>query len=117
MKTYEEIQNEILRRGFEVIFVDFINDSYGITPFLISQGIKILIEEYDDEFMEYFEVAVDKFINDDFGNLFSNTRDGYEYGHYESPLGNMPNTGAIMIHRENDYLFNKHIVMYLQFER
>ena len=43
MKTYEEITNEILEKGFEVTCFDLMLSEHGIEPFLISQGIKIQI--------------------------------------------------------------------------
>ena len=49
MKTYEEITDEILEKGFEVTCFDLMLSKHGIEPFLISQGIKILIEEYGEK--------------------------------------------------------------------
>lgn len=119
MKTYEEIKDEILIRGFEVTYIDFILSEHGIEPFLTSQGIGILIEEYGEELESYFCTALDRFVKGDFGSMADEDDMfyGYEYGCYESPLGDTPNTGALMIHREGDYIFDSHIVMYLQFER
>lgn len=39
MKTYEEITDEILEKGFEVTCFDLMLSKHGIEPFLISQGI------------------------------------------------------------------------------
>ena len=119
MKTYEEITDEILEKGFEVTCFDLMLRKHGIEPFLISQGLKILIEEYGEKLGSYFCTALSRFLEDDFGSMADEDDMfyGYEYGCYESPLGDTPSTGAIMIHREGDYMFNSHIVMYLQFER
>lgn len=120
LKSYEDIQIEILRRGFGVTLVGFIrNSDDDPTALFISQGIKLLIEEYEDKIKDYFMTSIRKFMNDDFGNLANYMNDmfkGHEYGGYESPLGNTPDTGGIMIHRESN-LLGSVIVMYLQFEQ
>ena len=121
MKTYDEVQAEVLKRGFEVDFYSFIPDQYGLTVCLVSQGVSILMEEYQEDFTPYLYRAFSRFSKGDFGTFFDGYDEkpfvGYEYGCYESPLGDTPNTGGLMIHRESDNIFGQHIVVYLHFEQ
>lgn len=121
--TYEEVQNKILEQGYDVDFVCIVPYEETLSPLLFSRGIQIMIlEEYTKtDNVDCFVDAIARFLRDDFGSYYDDDEEGpypgHEYGCYESPLGNTPDTGAFMIHRESDFLFGDHIVMYLQYER
>lgn len=120
--TYEEVKNKILERGFNVDYVGIVPYEKTLSPLLVSRGIEVLLcDDYGKTNLNCFVVAVVRFLRDDFGSYYDDDEEGpypgHEYGCYESPLGNTPDTGAFMIHRESDFIFGDHIVVYLQYER
>ena len=126
MNVLDELRDHVIETGFFVREICQIHDSKvnKAVPVYASHAIHILSEAlgYDDIRISLCPLILSplvRFLNDDFGNfeeLGYENYAGLERGCYPSPLGDTPDEGAIMVHREGDKQYGSHICIYLQFE-
>lgn len=109
-RTYEEIIKAVpltveSSRGI-ITFKD------AMVPYFFSKGIEAMIDDYGMGAYECVANAMHKFVTNDFGSP-----DGADsIGCYPGPLGNTPETGAIMVRLEPGFMTLAHVIVYLKFE-
>ncbi len=122
MMTYESIRKKVEKKGYgrRLICVAGDSNTKKATPIYGSRGIDILSRDYCPNGMcSQVKSAVRRFFFGDYGSFDASGKTnfaGYERGCYPSPLGNLPDEGAILIRREDDAHYGKRVCVYLQFE-
>ena len=106
---FGQIKGLVIKHGFGLTTFEHKDTpcamSHGVNYALLSHGIQL----------EELTAALDRFMAGDWGNFYDVDEEpsiGQEYGQYPSSFGSETDTGAIMIHRENDQ-----VKAYFQFER
>lgn len=110
-KTYEQIVQTVpvtieSPRGITT-FKDM------MLPFFFSKGIEAMIEDYGTVGYKCVYDALYRLLVDDFGNAEKTD----SFGCYPSPLGDTPETGAILIRMDAGIMTFGHIIVYLKFEK